>query len=270
MDLFEKCLDETRRKFDNMLICGDLNLPKVPWDCPDSWIAANERCFVDILNDHFLIQHNGFLTWGNNVLELVISSIPDQVNVTEVLEPNEAEMFTDHCIVSFELSSAVKAPPKLRCFVYDYARGHFNGLILHFNPWTCPMQYPLETLIYIGTGIAGKTPSYWAWLELFNWYFMSLFTSDPITCNSADEEYAGPNVDPTSSDLTFTVTQVLNVLANFDASKAMGPHEIPARILKEIAYEIAPFLCKLFNVSPLPMDWKLANVVPVFKKDNKE
>ena len=102
MDLFEKCLDETRRKFDNMLICGDLNLPKVPWDCPDSWIAANERCFVDVLNDHFLIQHNGFLTWGNNVLDLVISSIPDQVSVTEVLEPNEAEMFIDHCIVSFD------------------------------------------------------------------------------------------------------------------------------------------------------------------------
>ena len=64
----------------------------------------------------------------------------------------------------------------------------------------------METLIYIGTGIAEKTPSYWAWLELFNWYFMPLFTSDPITCNSADEEYAGPNVDPTSSDLNFTVT----------------------------------------------------------------
>ena len=36
MDLFEKCLVETCSKFDNMLICGDLNLPKVPWDCPDS------------------------------------------------------------------------------------------------------------------------------------------------------------------------------------------------------------------------------------------
>ncbi|KAK2556092.1 hypothetical protein P5673_022112 [Acropora cervicornis] len=30
---------------------------------------------------------------------------PDQVNVTEVMEPNEAEMFTDHCIVSFEFAS---------------------------------------------------------------------------------------------------------------------------------------------------------------------
>ena len=111
-------------------------------------------------------------------------------------------------------------------------------------------------------------------VELFNRYFVSVFKSDPVTCNSADEAYAGPNVDLTLSDLTLTVTQVLDVLANLDASKATGPDEIPARILKETAYEIAPSLCELFNKSlrlgSLPMDWKLANVVPVFKKDDKE
>ena len=88
------------------------------------------------------------------------------------------------------------------------------------------------------------------------------------------EEYDGPNVDVTLSDLTFTVTQVLDVLANLDASKATGPDEILARILKETVYEITPSLCELFSKSlrlgSLPMDWKLANVVPVFKKDNKE
>ena len=88
------------------------------------------------------------------------------------------------------------------------------------------------------------------------------------------EEYDGPNVDVTLSDLTLTVTQVLDVLANLDASKATGSDEISARILKETVYEITPFLCELFSKSlrlgSLPMDWKLANVVPVFKKDNKE
>ena len=42
-------------------------------------------------------------------------------------------------------------------------------------------------------------------------------------------------VDLTLSDLTLTVTQVLDVLANLDASKATGPDEIPAIILKETA-----------------------------------
>ena len=49
---------------------------------------------------------------------------------------------------------------------------------------------------------------------------------------------------------------------------------MPVRVLKETAYEIAPSLCELFNkslrLSFLPMDWKLADVVPVLKKDNKK
>ena len=44
--------------------------------------------------------------------------------------------------------------------------------------------------------------------------------------------------------------------------------------MKETAYEIVPSLCELFNkslrLSFLPMDWKLANVVPVLKKGNKK
>ena len=70
-----------------------------------------------------------------------------------------------------------------------------------------------------------------------------MFTSDPVTCKLVDEEDAGPKVDLTLSDLTLTVTQVLDVLANLDVSKATGPDETSARILKEAAHEIAPSLC---------------------------
>ena len=70
-----------------------------------------------------------------------------------------------------------------------------------------------------------------------------MFTSDPVTCKLVDDEDAGPNVDLTLSDLTLTVTQVLDVLANLDVSKATGPDETSARILKETAHEIAPPLC---------------------------
>ena len=124
----------------------------------------------------------------------------------------------------------------------------------------------------VGSRIQASSPS--EIVEQFNHHFVSVFEFDLVTCNSADEEYAGSNVDVTLSDLTLTVTQVLDVLTTLDASKATGPSEIPARILKETGYEIAPSLCELFNKSlrlgSLPMDWKLANVVPVFKKDNKE
>jgi len=72
-------------------------------------------------------------------------------------------------------------------------------------------------------------------VDLFNRYFVSVFTSDPVTCKLVDEEDAGRNVDLTLLDLALTVTQVLDVLANLDASKATGPDEIPAIILKETA-----------------------------------
>ena len=47
----------------------------------------------------------------------------------------------------------------------------------------------------------------------------------------------------TLSDLTLTVTRVLNVLVNLDTIKATSLDEILARILKETAYEIAPSSC---------------------------
>ena len=63
-------------------------------------------------------------------------------------------------------------------------------------------------------------------------------------------------------------------LSSLDVNKASGPDEIPARTLKETAREIDPSLCDLFNkllrLGSLPTEWKLAAIVPVYKKDNKE
>ena len=80
--------------------------------------------------------------------------------------------------------------------------------------------------------------------------------------------------NPKLCDLTFTANQVLAVLSSLDVNKASGPDEIPARILKETAHKIDPSLGDLFNkllsLCSFPTEWKLANIVPVYKKDNKE
>ena len=64
------------------------------------------------------------------------------------------------------------------------------------------------------------------------------------------------------------------VLSSLDVNKASGPDEIPARTLKETVREIDPSLCDLFNkllrLGSLQTEWKLANIVPVYKKENKE
>ena len=48
--------------------------------------------------------------------------------MTEVLPPDKAGVFTDHCVVLFEYNSFVNAPSHPCKFVYDYANGDFEGL----------------------------------------------------------------------------------------------------------------------------------------------
>jgi hypothetical protein len=63
---------------------------------------------------------------------------------------------------------------------------------------------------------------------------------------------------------------VKRLLRNLDPSKAPGPDGISARVLKELADEIAPILTLIFRVSletgQVPADWKDANVSPIYKK----
>ena len=62
-------------------------------------------------------------------------------------------------------------------------------------------------------------------------------------------------------------------MSKLDNEKAQGPDNIPVRLLKETATEIAPSLCAFFNkslrVGALPRDWKITNVVPVHKLREK-
>ena len=68
--------------------------------------------------------------------------------------------------------------------------------------------------------------------------------------------------------------EVVAALRSLDVTKASGPDEISARLLKETAEQIAPSLTLRYNQSlntgVFPDDWKLANIVPVLKKDIKE
>ena len=91
-----------------------------------------------------------------------------------------------------------------------------------------------------------------------------------------DDQSDQPKVstsDPVITELTLSEHEVELTLKSLDINKATGPDGIPAKLLKETASIIAPSLCKLFNKSlhlgAVPEEWKLANVVPVFKKGDK-
>ncbi|GAB0205052.1 mitochondrial enolase superfamily member 1 [Grus japonensis] len=67
---------------------------------------------------------------------------------------------------------------------------------------------------------------------------------------------------------------VRDLLLHLDAYKSMGPDGIHPRVLRELADVIARPLSIIFQRSwesgEVPVDWKLANVVPIFKKGKKE
>lgn len=74
-------------------------------------------------------------------------------------------------------------------------------------------------------------------------------------------------------DISFSVPLIEKFLKNLDPNKAPGPDKIHGKILKNCAKNLAAPLALLFQTSyytcSIPSEWKVANVVPVFKKGSK-
>ena len=104
---------------------------------------------------------------------------------------------------------------------------------------------------------------------MFNEYFASIFNTDSGGISEREQSHN----DITIEDITLSEEEIVAVMSNLDYNKAQGPDNIPVRLLKETATEIAPSLCVLFKkslrVGTLPCDWKIANVVPVHKLGEK-
>ena len=94
---------------------------------------------------------------------------------------------------------------------------------------------------------------------LLNNQFASVFTSED-----------SPIPYPDMNHITIHTNGVAKMLRHIKAHKATGPDEIPARLLKEAADQLAPILTTLFQASynqgTVPAAWLQADVVPVFKK----
>ncbi|KAK4810787.1 hypothetical protein QYF61_008759 [Mycteria americana] len=67
---------------------------------------------------------------------------------------------------------------------------------------------------------------------------------------------------------------VSDLLHHLDTHKSMGPDEIHPRVLKELADVLTKPLSIIYQQSWLtgkvPVDWRLANVTPIYKKGRKE
>ena len=106
--------------------------------------------------------------------------------------------------------------------------------------------------------------------ELLSKQYETVFTEEDTSKRLPDAtQYPVERIE----DLNVSVVGVQNLLNSLNPKKANGPDQLPIRILKETANEIAPILHVIFMASlqqgAVPKDWRSANVVPVFKKVNR-
>ncbi len=104
---------------------------------------------------------------------------------------------------------------------------------------------------------------------LLNNFFVS---QTELNENIAEDIGDPPQCPTTIEQKILDPVDVYEILIGLDISKATGPDGISNRILKEAAVPIAEPLSHLFNyslsVGVFPETWKIANVIPIFKKDN--
>ncbi|GAB0179867.1 mitochondrial enolase superfamily member 1 [Grus japonensis] len=107
---------------------------------------------------------------------------------------------------------------------------------------------------------------------MFNAFFTSVFNTDDgpwdPSCPELEDHDCGNNKLPADPEI------VRDLLLHLDAYKFMGLDGIQPRVLRELADVIVRPLSIIFQQSwesgEIPVDWKLANVVPIFKKGKKE
>ncbi len=104
-----------------------------------------------------------------------------------------------------------------------------------------------------------------------NDYFVSISTVD--ASNTILPDFV-PKTNAAIGNLIISEQEITDVLTNLVVNKANGPDEISHRMLKETSRTICIPLSILFNRSIqeniYPDCWKLANVMPLFKKNEKD
>ena len=84
-----------------------------------------------------------------------------------------------------------------------------------------------------------------------------------------------PGGDPFPSMKNIQVTNegITKPLQKLNPGKASGPDLLPARILKELATELSPYLSAIFqrnfDAGTVTQDWRTANVTAIFKKGER-
>ncbi|CAB4010406.1 Hypothetical predicted protein [Paramuricea clavata] len=307
LDKFNNFMSDVCSQHSNIVLAGDFNMPRISWDSPEktSGDFAGLRTSLECLNLDSLITtddniNHDWQQWKKAFLEAVSQHTPSVrvkgrnyvpwMNSTILhnikkknslrLRIKKSPTPTEYLLEKFKtLRSSIKSMLRNSRSKYFDSICSSRALnpkrfwsLFKFNNKTRNIPQKLSVKVTETKRTSAGNPADIA--TLFNNYFTSIFTTDPNIENYSPDALPYQSNNTIIEDITLSEADVFSVLHNLDINKAQGPDGIPARLLKETARQIAPSLTALFNKSlntgVLPFDWKLANVVPVHKKDNKE
>jgi len=170
-------------------------------------------------------------------------------------ELNFAKKAAESNFLEFTLQSDLKNAPKKFWRYYKYkAKGN--------NCSVPPLKLANGVTITDSKGKANE----------FNSFFQSVFTAEDLINmpNNINLTFVGATE---MSDITTTRAGIVHLLINLDANRAAGPDGICAKLLQLVPEQVAAYLEVVYNKClqkcSMPSEWKLANIVPVFKKGSK-
>jgi len=105
--------------------------------------------------------------------------------------------------------------------------------------------------------------------NILNQQYQSVFTQEDTTSIPTLDG----NPSPTMPDIEVTTEGILSLLKRLNPNKATGPDMMPARILKELADQCAPYLRIIYGKClagrGIPDVWKQANVSAIYKQHHE-
>ena len=106
--------------------------------------------------------------------------------------------------------------------------------------------------------------------NILNQQFSSVFNKNEDVTSIKDKGHSPYESMP---KIKVTNPGVAKLLRGLNIHKATGPDNISTRLLKTVAYQVTPMLSTFFQASinqgKIPEQWKEANVVPIFKKGDR-
>ena len=116
----------SRTKFDQLLIVGDFNLPNIDWP---TMISSSDsdlyNIFTKSIKDHFLWQVVDFPTRQENLLDLVLTNIPDKIvdieRFYDILD-------SDHKLIKFYIDLRIARTPQVKRQVCNFKKADWSDL----------------------------------------------------------------------------------------------------------------------------------------------